>query len=490
LLLLEASAKLIKKGEQKMTTGNNNGKQSIYNISGLKLLFLLIILFGLSCSLLAVKKEKRWTVVIDAGHGDKDPGAIGAISFEKNITLAIALKTGKYIEENISNINVIYTRTTDTFVELKERAEIANRNNADLFISIHANSGKKTVQGTETFIMGRAKDEQNLAVAMKENEVILLENDHSAKYEGFDPKSPESYIMFTLMQNVYQEQSTGLASKIQSQYKEKLSRVDRGVKQAGFWVLFMTTMPSVLTETGFITNPDEEKYLNSKPGQDYISSCIYRAVRDYFAEIESKSVVITGDNQYAVNVPPASNPDQSVSNTESQSSKQDQAVTKKENPSSKTEKSTTKTEQSPSKTGQSPAKTGQSPSKTELPVLKARQSSSNKTVVLPKTEQVVTQSGIPFPGEVRFTVEIAASIEKLPLNPANFKGLKDIAEFEAQDSYRYTTGSFSDFSSAARYRKKIELIYPDAFVIAVKDDKILPLQQAMEFLKKNKINNK
>ena len=141
--------------------------------------------------------------------------------------------------------------------------------------------------------MGLAKDQQNLEVAMKENEVILLENDYSTKYEGFDPKSPESYIMFTLMQNIFQEQSTGLASKIQTQYKEKYNRNDRGVKQAGFWVLFMTTMPSVLTETGFITNPAEEKYLNSKEGQDYIASSIFRACRDYINEIESKSGIST-----------------------------------------------------------------------------------------------------------------------------------------------------------------------------------------------------
>jgi N-acetylmuramoyl-L-alanine amidase len=447
-------------------------------------------MLGLSCSLSAIKKEKRWTVVIDAGHGGNDPGALGSFSFEKNITLPIALKTGQYLEENVSNVNVIFTRTTDVKVDLKERAEIANRNNADLFISIHANSGKKTVQGTETFIMGRAKDEQNLAVAMKENEVILLENDHSAKYEGFDPKSPESYIMFTLMQNVYQEQSTRLASKIQSQYKEKLSRVDRGVKQAGFWVLFMTTMPSVLTETGFITNPEEEKFLNSKLGQDYISSSIYRAIRDYFAEIESKSIVLTGDNQYVAPAPSISNPDQSVSKIDSQVSKQEQPASKNESTASKPEKSSTKTDQPASKTEQSASKKGQSVSKTELPVLKSGQSVPNKAVVQSKTERVVAQSEINVPEEVRFTVEVAASIEKLTLNPNNFMGLKDIAEFESKDSYRYTTGSFSDFPSAVRYRKKIELIYPDAFVIAVKDNKILPLQQAMELLKKNKLNNK
>ncbi|MBI5009604.1 MAG: N-acetylmuramoyl-L-alanine amidase, partial [Bacteroidia bacterium] len=161
---------------------------------------------------------------------------------------------------------------------------------ADLFISIHANwAPSKKILGAETFIMGHAKDDANLQVAMKENSVILLESDYSTKYEDFDPNSPESYVMFTLMQNIYQDQSTLLASKIQSQYKEKLSRSDRGVKQAGFWVLYMTTMPSVLTELGFITHSSEEKYLNSKEGQDYLASAIFRACREYINETESRS---------------------------------------------------------------------------------------------------------------------------------------------------------------------------------------------------------
>ena len=159
-----------------------------------------------------------------------------------------------------------------------DRPEIANKNKADLFISIHANWAKnKNVSGPETYIMGLAKDEDNLAVAMKENEVILLEEDYSTKYQGFDPKSPESYIIFTLTQNVYQKQSADLAMKVQTQFKERANRNDRGVRQAGFWVLFNTSMPSVLIETGFITNATEENYLNSEQGQDYLASAIYRA---------------------------------------------------------------------------------------------------------------------------------------------------------------------------------------------------------------------
>jgi len=273
-----------------MCIGIYNNKLNTNIICSVKWVFLYIYFTIFSGPSLASNNDKGWVIVIDAGHGGKDHGALGSSSSEKDITLAIALKTGEFIQKNISNVTVIYTRENDTFIGLKERASIANKNKANLFISVHTNGAKsKIIQGTETFIMGLAKDQQNLEVAIKENEVILLEKDNSTKYEGFDPKSPESYIMFTLMQNIFQEQSTDLASKIQIQFKNRVSRVDRGVKQAGFWVLFMTTMPSVLIETGFITNPNEEEFLNSKQGQDYLSSAIFRACRDYINEIDSKS---------------------------------------------------------------------------------------------------------------------------------------------------------------------------------------------------------
>ncbi len=256
----------------------------------MKLFFLFIFLALFSRSVSAFDNVKRWIIVIDAGHGGRDHGAIGTSSSEKDITLAIALKTGEYIKKYISNATVIYTRDKDTFLALGERARIANKYKADLFISIHANSTTSiNTKGTETYVMGVTKEEENLEVAMKENEVIYLEKDYSTKYEGYDPKSPESFIIFTLTQNVFQSQSIDLASKIQTQYKDRISRFDRGVKQAGFWVLFKTVMPSVLTEIGFISNPTEEKFLISKRGQDYLSSAIFRACRDYIDEIDHKS---------------------------------------------------------------------------------------------------------------------------------------------------------------------------------------------------------
>ncbi len=277
-----------------MGSDYKNGKERTNYIYVLKLLFMAILMVVISAWKPADPSEKKWVIVIDPGHGGRDPGALGSISREKNINLAIALKAGEYLEMNLNNVTVLYTRKTDVFVELRDRPEFANKNKADLFISIHSNwISKSSIKGAETWIMGPAQDEQNLEVAMKENEVILLEDDFSEKYEGFDPKSPESYIMFTVMQNTFKEQSTLLASGIQSQFKNRAGRIDRGVKQAGFWVLYMTTMPSVLVETGFITNAEEEKYLNSKEGQDYIASAIYRATRDYINEVDKKSNIST-----------------------------------------------------------------------------------------------------------------------------------------------------------------------------------------------------
>jgi N-acetylmuramoyl-L-alanine amidase len=225
-------------------------------------------------------------VVIDAGHGGEDTGAVGKHSKEKDIVLSIALKVGKYIEQNMPDVKVIYTRKTDIFIPLHERAMVANNNNADLFVSIHANSNPNTKPyGTETFAMGLHKTKGNLEVAKKENSVIVFEKDYSTKYEGFDPNSAESYIVFSLMQNAYLKQSLELASYVQNEFKNRAKRKDRGVKQAGFLVLWHTSMPSVLIETGFVSNEKEEAYLMSRQGQDYLASAIYRAIKKYLSNI-------------------------------------------------------------------------------------------------------------------------------------------------------------------------------------------------------------
>jgi N-acetylmuramoyl-L-alanine amidase len=222
------------------------------------------------------------TVVIDAGHGGKDPGAVSGGVLEKDIALNIALKTGSYIQENLPDVKVLYTRKDDNFIELHRRAGIANEAQADLFISIHCNANKSSKPyGTETYVMGLHKSQANLEVAKKENAAILLEEDYESEYEGYDPNLPENTIIFSLFQNAHLNQSLVMASMVEDQFRERVKRHDRGVKQAGFLVLYRTTMPGVLIETGFLTNPAERKFLNSEQGQAYIASAIYRAFKNY-----------------------------------------------------------------------------------------------------------------------------------------------------------------------------------------------------------------
>jgi N-acetylmuramoyl-L-alanine amidase len=251
--------------------------------------------------------------------------------------------------------------------------------------------------GAETYIMGTAKDQANLEVAMKENAAMLREEDYSEKkYDGFDPKSSESYIKFSLTQKVFQEQSTNLASKVQTEFRERVNRNDRDVKQAGFWVLYNTKMPSILIETGFITNPSEELYLNSKEGQDYLASSIGRACKDFLNEIDKRSGISSvEENDAGLN-----------------------------------------------------------------------------TDTLAKNNFQ--------PDEIVFMVQVKTSPNRTELKPENFKGLKGITEINSNDRFKYASGSFTDYPSAVEYRKKLETVFPDAFVIAVKDNKILPLQQALE----------
>ncbi len=229
------------------------------------------------------------TVVIDPGHGGKDPGALGnSISREKDIALKVGLKLGQYIKENFPEVNVVYTREKDVFVELHERASIANQAKADLFISIHCNSSPApSAYGTEVYVLGLHKSEDNLAVAKKENSVILMEDDYVDHYEGFDPNSSEGYILFSLVQNAHLNQSIEVASILDEQFENHVHRKSRGVHQAGFMVLYKTSMPSILVELGFLSNKNEEAFLMSEDGSVYMASAIYRAFKEYKMKVES-----------------------------------------------------------------------------------------------------------------------------------------------------------------------------------------------------------
>jgi N-acetylmuramoyl-L-alanine amidase len=261
----------------------------ISTLSGFLVLSFVTVIVLCSNTELEPRKFKLKKIVLDAGHGGKDPGCHGKKNHEADIALAVALNLGRIINENLPDVKVIYTRDKDHFVELHDRAGIANKNNADLFISIHCNSGPKEVQGTEVYTMGLHTSEGNLDVAKRENAVILQETDYKKKYDGFDPNSPLAHILFANYQNAHIASSIKLASYIDDEFKTKIGRNSRGVKQAGFLVLWKTTMPSLLIETGYLTNKQEEQFLANKENQVFMASGIYRAVKKFKESLEGQN---------------------------------------------------------------------------------------------------------------------------------------------------------------------------------------------------------
>ena len=258
------------------------------------IIILLCCIIGMCQSILAAPaKNKPFTIVIDAGHGGRDPGAMGKLAREKDINLAIALKLGERIQQNMEGVQVHYTRKTDIFLPLQDRANIVNEKGADLFICIHTNAVENpNVKGVETFTLGLSKAESNLDVAMRENAVILLEDDYKTNYQGFDPNSVDSYIMFEFMQDQYIDKSLSFAVLVQNSMTGKCARYDRGVRQAAFWVLHKSACPSVLIEVGFITNAQDEKYLASESGKNEMADAIFNAVVSYKKDIDKKNGVI------------------------------------------------------------------------------------------------------------------------------------------------------------------------------------------------------
>ena len=250
-----------------------------------------LILFITNSLSFSTRAQDPFVLVVDAGHGGHDNGTHGKKSVEKDVALAIALQFGHMVIDSMSDVKVIFTRDKDVFVELDERAAIANRNHANLFISIHVDGVKNTkVKGNSTFVMGLHRSEENLRVAERENSVIQKEKDYQSRYGDFDPNSPESYIKLALQQNLYLDLSLQIASYIQDNMEKKVKHTNRGVRQAGFLVLYKTTMPSILVETGFLTNPQEEIFLNSKSGQEKIARSIYLAFKKYKNEIDQKTI--------------------------------------------------------------------------------------------------------------------------------------------------------------------------------------------------------
>ncbi|MDR1454476.1 MAG: N-acetylmuramoyl-L-alanine amidase [Tannerella sp.] len=369
-------------------------------------------------------KEKAFTVVIDAGHGGKDPGSVGSRVKEKTINLAVALKLGALIKTGHKDVNVIYTRESDRFVELNERANIANRNKADLFISVHANSMKKghqKVRGTETYTLGLAQTEENLNVAMLENSVILMEDNYKQRYGGFDPNSSESYIIFEFVQNKHLEQSISFASEIQRSFSSA-KRVNRGVRQAGFLVLRATNMASVLIELGFISNPDEERFMRSNDGQNQLARSIYDAFSKYKKEQDMKKGLYSqpGDVRVA-DLPPAE-----------------------------------------SRPGPD---TAQQPVQSKPDTRPARQP------VRSKPEPAAT-SGTPDAqtGQVVYKIQILLSDRKLPAGSPRLKGYKADCYVEG-NVYKYTYGASADQKEIQQLLRQVSKDFGDAFIVRFKDGK-------------------
>ena len=413
----------------------------LQKISIALMVVLMSALFANNVDAQGTKGKGLDVVVIDPGHGGKDPGAVGKTAKEKDIVLGVALKLGKLIKKNYPNVKVIYTRETDVFIELNERASIANRNNANLFISIHVNSvdGNTSSHGTETFVMGLHKNDANLAVAKRENSVILQEDNYSSKYDGFDPNDPESNIIFSLFQNAYSDQSQLLAASVEDEFKT-LKRFDRGVKQAGFLVLWKTAMPSILTELGFISNPEEEQYLKSEAGQNELAISIYNAFAKYKSQYDNSSV-------YLEKIPA-----RQVSQQTSQPAEQNTA-----------QENATKTDTvKPAVSNTADGKANVTADKTE-----------DKS---PKADET---SGI------LFKVQVRMSPKELEVNEKNFGKYFDKVSYYMHDgSYKYTVGSETDYNAILKFFHEVKPFYPGCFVIALKDGKRMDLNEAIKATKK------
>lgn len=385
--------------------------------TGLLLALLIFLPFSLKAA------AKTFTVVIDAGHGGKDPGAKGSIVNEKEINLAVALKLGRLIEDNHSDVRVVYTRKTDRFIELDERANIANRNKADLFISIHTNSVKRgsTARGTETYTLGLARSEENLEVAMRENSAILLEDNYQQKYEGFDPTSSESYIIFEFIQNKHVEQSISLASEVQKCFTSA-NRSNRGVRQAGFLVLRKTSMPSILVELGYISNREEERFMKSDSGRNKLATALYNAFTKYKRDYDRRGGAVAGR---------ASAPSLNYAEDDA--------------PTAGREVSATAPDAGKKENAAQPAK---------------------KPAAVNRDTQ----------GKVIYKIQILTSDKKLAPGSRLFKGYKNIGVYRDKGLYKYTYGESTSFQTIRALRRQVARDFKDAFIVAFKDGKKINYQ--------------
>lgn len=383
---------------------------------------LIVALFFLTfCNSVFSQNGQKFKVALDAGHGAHDFGAVYHGHIEKNIALAVVLKVGKILEQN-PNIEVIYTRKTDVFIDLVERANIANRAHANFFVSIHCNANKNTAaDGSETYVMGLTKNASNLEAAKKENSVVTLEKDYKQKYEGFDPNSPESSIAIDIMAEEYLSNSIALAGKVQENFRNNLGQKDRGVKQAPFMVLHKAYMPRVLIEMGFISNQIEGSRLDSEEGQMDVAKCIADAIVQYKNEYFGE-----GSNEPIIEKPTPKKPE---------------------------------------------------PKPIETP----KQDTTPKEVVKTAPQTVVTTPEVEMTKGIVFKVQLSASSKKMNTTPSNFKGLKNISSTYENNLYKYMYGQTSSYEEAKKLLSEAkEKGYSTAYIVAFKDGKNISVKEALK----------
>lgn len=454
----------------------------------------LFLLFGVQSA--TIRAEKRnFTLVIDAGHGGHDAGAVGAYSKEKNINLAVALAFGRLVEANCPDVKVIYTRKRDVFIPLQRRADIANENSADLFISIHTNALPKgrIAYGSETYSLGMARAAANLEVAKRENAVITLEDNYQKTYKGFNPNRSESYVIFEIMQDRYMKQSVDMACCIQKQYKSN-GRPDKGVHQAGFLVLRNTTMPSVLTELGFITTPEEEKYLNSASGQAELSRSIYNGflsyrrlhdrktrdlpaalpnIKDTAAQITDNSPE-TGKELAVVPVKvvkTADLPSRNVRNDNVQTVKLSKPADEGD-----VRKTMAETAERPKTTTKRPK------NEVKKPVDKKPNASKNTTAVAAK-KNTAKKKPVKKGPSVTYRIQVSAGKRDVSVKDPQFKGLA-VTRVKEGNLYKFFYGNYSHYAEAYQAMKTVQKKMPGSYLVAYINGKQVTVPEARAAEKK------
>ncbi len=389
----------------------------------------------------------KFVLVIDAGHGGHDAGARGSFSSEKNINLNVALAFGKYVEKNCPDVKVIYTRKTDVFIPLHKRADIANKNHADVFISIHTNAlpAGRVARGLETYTMGMRRSDEKLSAAQRENAVITYESDYKQNYEGYDPNSPESAIMFEFIHDKNMAKSVELAQLVQKNVCETAGRPNKGVKQDVFLVLRETSMPACLIELGFITTPDEEKLLNDEAVIDNIANGIYNA----FAKYKS-------DNYLGYTVPYEATAQEMV--------------------------------RIPTVVPKSPVAEEKTQKKTEQ-----KQKSIERVVVKTETSNALSQTTTDVVGNTStieerpiFKVQILASSTPLSLKSSRFKDVANVGRYEEGGMYKYTIGESENYNEINKLRISLSEKFPGCFVVAFKGGQKMNINEAIRQYRKNK----